>query len=149
VVWISVNGEASISIRAAKEKVLALIRDVPVCGVLFPGVDAIADRGERRYQYTLATRQTLGSSFTGHYLAQYEEQGDRISWRTLEGNLKSSGTWHVGGVDGAVQLRLTVSTELEAPVPRILKKPAEIFAERETSQGIEKQLREIKKRLEG
>lgn len=146
-VWIQASAERSRTVRADKETVLALLLDVCTSGPFFPGVDAIEDLGEGQFRWTLATRRTLGSSFTGCYIAKYEREGDAVNWSTVEGNMTVKGRWTVSGPDGHLRLSVAVTSELDAPVPKILKKPAVLFAELESKNGLDKQLDKIEQHL--
>jgi carbon monoxide dehydrogenase subunit G len=148
-VWLKLNAKKRISIRAPKSSVLALLIDVPRSGKMFPGVRSIEDKGDGKFFWILEPRVTLGKTFDGRYTTQHENNGkDEVRWRTIEGNVKTSGVWRIGGVDGAIDLSIDSEVEVEAPVPSILKKPAELFAEHEQSGGIEKQLEAIKRAVE-
>lgn len=133
--------------RADKEAVLSFLMDVPASGPLFPGVDAIEPLGEDRYKWLLAERRTLNSSFRGEYTTKYTRTSDEVRWETLEGNVQIKGVWRVSGPDGAVRVTVKVTNGLDAPVPRILKKPASLFAEMEAKNGLDKQLEKIEARL--
>lgn len=139
-VWIETTVERTRTIPAETEKVLSLIMDVPTSGPFFPGVDQIVPLGDDTYRWELTERRTLGSSFRGVYTAQYQRSGSDIRWQTIEGNIKVKGQWSVTGPNGAARVTVRVTTELDAPVPRILKKPAVVFAEMEAKNGLGKQL---------
>ncbi len=140
---IQASAERSRTVRADKESVLALLLDVSTSGPFFPGVDGIEDPGDGQFRWTLATRRTLGSSFTGRYIAKYERTGDEVHWSTVEGNMKVKGRWKVSGPEGMLKLSVAVTSELDAPVPKILKRPAVLFAEMESKSGLDKQLEKI------
>lgn len=147
-VWIEAKARASLPMRASRDAVRALILDVCTSGPYFPGVDRIEELGSGRYQWRLAERRTLGSRFTGLYVAEYREEGpDAVSWQTVEGNIKVRGRWHLGGPDGLLQVSVEVTTELDAPVPRLLKAPAQLFAEKEARDGLARQLEGIRRHL--
>jgi carbon monoxide dehydrogenase subunit G len=148
-VWLTVRAKKKISIRATKQSVLDLLIDVPRSGKMFPGVRSIEDQGGGKFFWILEPRNTLGKTFEGRYTTQHENNGkDEVRWKWLDGNVKTNGVWRIGGVDDALELSIDSEVEVEAPVPSILKKPAEIFAEREQSGGIEKQLENIKRAVE-
>lgn len=142
-VWIESTVERSRTMRASKEAVLALIWDVPTSGPYFPGVDGIEPLGDDLYKWLLTERRTLNATFRGEYTAKYTRSGDQIHWETTEGNVQIKGVWTVSGPDGAVKVTVKVTNGLDAPVPRILKKPAGLFAELEAKNGLEKQLEKI------
>lgn len=149
-VWIEATARASLLIRAPRDAVRALILDVCKSGPFFPGVDRIEDLGSGRYRWRLAERRTLGSRFTGLYVAEYREEGsDAVAWQTVEGNIKVRGRWRLGGVDGALQVSVECTTELDAPVPRILKAPATLFAEKEARDGLTLQLERLRQHVGG
>lgn len=143
VVWIETTVERERTMRADKAAVLDLIMDVPTSGRFFPGVDGIEPAGEDRYKWLLTERRTLNSSFRGEYVAQYTRSGDEVRWESVEGNMSVKGVWRVTGPDGAVRVHVRVTSSLDAPVPRILKKPASLFAEMESKNGLDKQLAKI------
>jgi len=150
VVWIEAKARVSLPVRATRDAIRALILDVPKSGPFFPGVNRIEDLGSGRYRWTLVERRTLGSRFTGLYVAEYREEGpDAVAWETVEGNIKVRGRWHIGGSDGFVQVTVECTTELDAPVPRILKAPAVLFAEKEARDGLKLQLERMKTHLGG
>lgn len=133
--------------RVAKTALLDLLMDVSVSGPLFPGVDTIEPLGDDRYQWRLTARKTLNSTFRGEYIAKYTRSGDEVHWETTEGNVKIKGVWRASGPDGAVRLTVNVTNGLDAPVPRIMKKPAALFAEMEAKNGLDKQLERLEAHL--
>lgn len=147
VVWIETTVERERTMRADPEKVLELIMDVPTSGPLFPGVDQIVPLGDDTYRWELTERRTLGSSFRGVYKAQYQRSGSEIRWKTQEGNIQVEGIWRVSGPPGAAKVTVRVTTGLDAPVPKILKKPATLFAEMEAKNGLAKQLEGLEARV--
>ena len=52
------------------------------------------------------------------------------------------------GSPGTVRVSISVSSEIDAPVPRLMKKPASLFARREAAGNVETQLQRIKSHLE-
>lgn len=148
-VWIQFEVEGSLLVRSKRAEVFELIRDVPRSGKFFPGVERIEDLGDRRFRWVLAERRALGSSFKGEYINAYADNGtDEMSWQPVSGNMKTRGCWRISGPDDAVRVSLVITTELDAPVPRLLKKPAELFGEHETGTGLHKQLETLKRTLE-
>lgn len=148
VVWIEASARVELTVYGTKTEVRTLINDVPQSGRWFPGVDRIDDQGNRTYHWQLAERRTLGTSFRGDYISQYRDDGDDIVWETRSGNMKTRGRWHIEGPDGRLRVSVSVTTELDAPVPRILKKPATLFAEKETRDGLKQQLARLKEAAE-
>ena len=147
-VWIEARASHEGTIRAKREDVLALLADVPVSGPMFPGVDRIEDVGNDRYRWVIKERRTLGTTFVGNYVAEYTRTDDGVAWKTIEGNMKTHGTWRLAGSDGYVRVSVQATTELDAPVPRFLKAPAQLFAVKETRDGLKAQLEGIKAALE-
>ena len=91
----------------------------------------------------------LSHKFRGRYVNRYTEPAEGVvAFETVEGNRKTHGTWSVSGRDGAVTVAELLTVELDAPVPRILKKPATLFAERDAKNGVKRQLERIKQTLE-
>lgn len=149
-VWIEATAEDEVHIRAPAEAVMAFISDVPTCGKLWPGVQAIEPLGNDEYRWSLEERRTLGTVFRPEYVSRYQKHADNgISFTTVSGNVKSSSHWTITSLGDQVRLRLRVTSEVDAPVPRMLKKPAELFAKREVQSGMRSQLEGIKRRLEG
>ena len=147
-VWIETHAERSLVIAADKSAIRALIVDVPTSGPFFPGVDRIDDLGDHTYGWWLTERRTLGTSFRGEYVTQYDVAGEGdVTWRTLRGNLEVTGRWSLSGPDGSVRVTVAVTTKRDAPVPRVLKKPAILFAEKEARDGLAKQLERVKDHL--
>lgn len=148
-VMLEANGEKTIHIRTSRQSVFDLVRDVQAVGKYWPGVDGIEDLGDGKFRWTLATRKTLGTSFTPQYINQYNDNGkDEVFFETVEGNVKSSGSWRIADHGSSVSLSLRVTSEVDVPIPRLLKKPATLFASREVTQGIQQQLHKIKRQLE-
>ena len=115
----------------------------------FSGVDRIEPLDDDRYRWVIKERRTLGISFIGNYVAKYRvENGTDVVWETLEGNMKTRGVWKTRGPDGRVHVEVTSTTELDAPVPRLMRKPAELFAVKETRDGLKAQFAGIKTTLE-
>jgi carbon monoxide dehydrogenase subunit G len=148
-VWVTARARETIRVNAPVAKVFALLVDVPCSGKMFPGIERIEDQGSGRYLWILVERRTLGKSFFGRYTTQHENNGkDEVRWRTIDGNVKTSGTWTLRGSDGAVDVTVDVESTVDAPVPSILKRPAELFAIHETTSGVSKQLAGIKAAVE-
>ena len=147
-VWIEASASHEVVIRAEKAAILELLQNIPVCGPMFPGVDRIEDLGDNRYRWLIKERRTLGTSFVGNYVAEYTHTTDAVSWKTIEGNMKTTGRWRLSGPDLAVRVRAEATTELDAPVPRFLKTPAQLFAVKETRDGLKAQLEGIKAAVE-
>ena len=148
-VWIEAEGSAEIFVHAPPDAARRLILDVPRSGPFFPRVVTVEDRGDRVYRWVLEPRRTLGAEFTADYVTRYYAESSRlIRWETVEGNLQVRGRWVLTEIAGGVRVRVEVSTGLEAPVPRLLKTPATLFAQRETRQGLAVQLARLKVELE-
>ena len=82
-VWIEAKARVSLPVRATRDAIRALILDVPKSGPFFPGVNRIEDLGSGRYRWTLVERRTLGSRFTGLYVAEYREEGPEAGRQPL------------------------------------------------------------------
>ena len=147
-VWIEASASHEEVIRATRADILDVLMNIMVCGPLFPGVDGIEDLGEDTYRWRIQERRTLGTSFAGNYVARYTRSEDQVAWTTLEGNMKTRGSWRLSGPDHRVRVRAESTTELDAPVPRFLKAPAQLFAVKETRDGLKAQLQGIKAKLE-
>ncbi|MBI4816547.1 MAG: hypothetical protein HY791_09820 [Deltaproteobacteria bacterium] len=148
--WIEAKTEQSVAVRAKRDDALRIIKDICRIGVMFPGVDRVEDRGGGKFRFLIAERSTLGVRFVGDYVNLYEEKGpDTYAFHSLEGNMKVRGFWQVRGVDGSVTITEQIATELEVPVPRMLKAPVQLFADRELSTGVKAQLEGIRRALEG
>lgn len=143
-VWIEASASHEVVIYADRAAIMELLKDIPVCGPMFPGVDRIESLGDNRYRWLIKERRTLGTSFVGQYIAEYTHLPDAVSWKTVEGNMKTTGRWVLSGPDRAVRVRAEATTELDAPVPRFLKAPAQLFAVKETRDGLKTQLEGIK-----
>ena len=148
-VWIEAAASYETYIRATRDDVATLIQNIAVIGPMFPGVDRIEDLGDGRYRWLIKERRTLGISFVGNYVSEYRVEGNsEVSWTTIEGNMKTRGAWRMSGPDGHVLVRVEAINDVDAPVPRFLKKPAQLFAIKETRDGIKAQLDNIKAALE-
>lgn len=148
-VWIEATATHQVTIEAPRSRVLEVLRDVSRSGPFFPGVDRIEDLGEGRYRWIIKERRTLGTSFTGNYVAEYTVVGDQeVRWTTVEGNMKTRGAWRLSGPDNHVVVAGEVTTELDAPVPRFMKAPAQLFAVKESRDGLKAQLEGIKAEIE-
>ena len=148
-VWIETEGVAETFVRAPTAAVRRLILDVPRSGPFFPRVATIQDRGDGVYRWLLEPRRTLGAEFIGDYVTRYDSDSPHsVRWETVEGNLQVKGRWLLTEVPGGVNVRVEVTTGLDAPVPRLLKAPAVVFAQLETRQGLTAQLARLKTELE-
>ncbi len=147
-VWIQASASYQGVIRAPCAAILDLLRDVSASGPLFPGVDRIEDLGDGRYRWVIKERRTLGISFIGNYVAAYERTADAVTWKTIEGNMKTRGRWSVRGPDREARVHVETTTELDAPVPRFLKAPAQLFAIKETRDGLKAQFEGLRSTLE-
>ncbi|MEM7677886.1 MAG: hypothetical protein AAF449_17960 [Myxococcota bacterium] len=147
-VWIEATAGHQSVIHGTRDEIIALVRNVPVSGPMFPGVAGIDDLGESRYRWRLKERRTLGTSFSGSYVAEYTDSDDGVSWKTVEGNMTTRGRWRVSGRDGQVLVHVEATTELDAPVPRVLKTPAQLFAVKETRDGLKTQVKGVKAFIE-
>lgn len=148
-VWIEATAEKNITVRATPEAAFQLLSDVPTIGMMWPGVDRVEPLGDNQYRWELEPRRTLGIVFKAEYVAQYKHNGrDEVTYDTVSGNVRSSGVWRVIPRGSGTEISMRVTSELEAPVPRMLKKPAELFAKKEVSDGLTAQLDQIRRRLE-
>lgn len=148
-VWIEASASYEALVHAPRADIFALLWNIPECGPLFPGVDRIEDLGEHRYRWVIKERRTLGTSFIGDYVAQYSARdGEEVAWNTTEGNMRTRGAWRLHGPDGRVLVRVHATTSLDAPVPRFLKAPAQLFATKETRDGLKAQLQGVKAKVE-
>ena len=149
-VWIETQAVASVTVRAELSDVMALLADVPTMGSYAPGVVSIEEVGPREYRWKMLERKGVGASFTPDYVCKYRDGGPQeICFETISGNVKNRGAWRVSSAgNGKLRLSIEVTTGLDAPVPRLMKKPAELFARREAQSNLERQLAGIKARLE-
>ncbi|MBI2372362.1 MAG: SRPBCC family protein [Deltaproteobacteria bacterium] len=148
-VWIEATTEESVLVRAEREAAFMLVKDIATVGKLFPGVDRVDDRGGGVFRFLIAERSTLGVKFVGEYTNQYTERGpETYAFESFEGNMKVRGAWVVRGPDGAITVSQRITTELDVPVPRLLRAPVQLFAERELSTGVKAQLAGIRRLLE-
>ena len=136
-------------VAATKRSALELLRDVEATARLMPGVERTETSPGNRYRCVLKPQASLGMRFQGDYVCEYRDNGiDEISWSSPEGNMRSTGSWKIGGRDGAVTLSLDMFTEIELPVPRLLRFGAQKYAELQASRGVDAQLVLIRERLE-
>lgn len=147
-VWIQASASYQGLIRVPCADILDLLWDVSASGPLFPGVDRIESLGDARYRWVIKERRTLGVSFIGNYVAEYERTADAVIWTTVEGNMKTRGRWRVHGPDREARVHVEATTELDAPVPRFLKAPAQLFATKETRDGLKAQFEGLRATLE-
>lgn len=148
-VLLQVTGQRAVTVRAPKEKVFALVKDVQKTGKFFPGIDDIKKLADDKFEWFIAERKSVGITFRGHYITQYQfDEPHEVRFETVEGNMKTRGVWRLSGPDGSVRVHLEVHNEIEVPVPRLAKKIATAFANHEVSNGIEKQLNNFKASLE-
>lgn len=149
--WIEAKADKSFFIRVPKAAIYALIRDVPTSGILFPGVDRIEDLGAAKFRWQLAERSTAGIKFRGEYVSQYDfSRDDEITFESIDGNMKTKGRWRfvAAGEGTNVSVRVENQIELPVPIPRLLRKPVQMFADREVSSGFEQQFERIKAKLQ-
>jgi len=148
-VWIETRAQANINVRGEPSDVFALVCDVPTVGGFALGVDRIDDLGDNRYRWVMTARRAVGTVFRPEYVSQYHSDGKgELRFESIEGNVKANGVWRVSGGSGAVRLSLEVTSSVDVPIPRLLKKPAELFARLEASRGVDTQLKRIKERIE-
>ena len=148
-VQIETQAEATVRVAASRDRVRGLILDVVTSGVFFPDVEAVEALDEARYRFRLKPQRTLGITFVGEYVARYSQPEDgTVRWVTESGNIESAGTWRLGGSDGDMQVSLQITSRLDVPVPRLAKKPAELFARRVTANGLDAQLARFKAEAE-
>jgi uncharacterized membrane protein len=148
-VMLEATAERSLRIRAPIDQVLAAVLQVEVTGLFWPGVRAITPLGDATYRWELEPRRTLGIEFTAQYTSRYENNGrDQVTFDTVSGNVKSRGRWRLAASGAHTETVLQITSEVEVPVPRLLKKPAELFARKEVQEGIDAQLQALRKHLE-
>jgi len=135
-------------IRATTRDVFELLRKVEELALLMPDVERIDRLGAGRFSCVLKRQASFGISFQGHYVCDYEDNGkDEVRWRSPEGNMRSSGSWKVSGRDGAANLTLDLTTEVDLPLPRVLRFPTLKYAELQASRGVDLQLASLRARL--
>ena len=143
------SAQHAVRVAASKDQVRSLILDVASSGVFFPDVESVEALGDSRFRFRLKPQRTLGITFVGEYVAAYSQPDETsVRWVSESGNIDSSGTWRLGGIDGDVKVSLQISSCLDAPVPRLAKKPAEVFARRVTANGLKAQLERFKTEIE-
>jgi carbon monoxide dehydrogenase subunit G len=148
-VLIRVETKKHVIVAATKRAAFQLLRDVEAVAQLMPGVERTETLAGNCYRCVLKPQSSLGFHFQGDYVCAYQDNGrDEISWTSPEGNMRSTGTWKIGGRDGAVTLTLQICTEIELPVPRVLRFAAQKYAELQASRGIDTQLALIREPLE-
>jgi carbon monoxide dehydrogenase subunit G len=136
-------------VQATLRSVFELLRNVEDVARMMPGVERTESVGPGRYRCVLKPQSTLGMTFQGDYVCAYRDNGrDEISWTSPEGNMKSEGTFRIAGRDHAVALSLSVVSDVELPFPRMVRVPAQKYAEYVTSRGVDVQLARIRDRLE-
>ncbi len=138
------SGKRSAEIPAPLVEVFELLLDVPRVGMFWPGVERIDDLGDGRYRWTNEPRSAVGKTFYAVYVALYENNGrDEITFRSVEGNTDTHGSWRLRAVGDRTLVSVEVSSTVDIPIPRLLRKPAQLFAAREVRSGIDKQLQQI------
>ncbi len=148
-VWVEGVALETVTVRAPKAKVFETVKDVARCGMWIPGCELVEDVGDGKFHFRLAPRTTLGWTFIADYVATYTDNGvDEVKWVYDSGNMKSNGWWRISGTDGSVAVSCRCANNVDAQVPRILARPARLFANRETGQSIAKQLKRLKRELE-
>jgi carbon monoxide dehydrogenase subunit G len=148
-VMIETRAEASVTVEASPERAFALVRDVPAAGAFIPGVVRIEPVGDDTYRWQLQPRRGVGTTFTPDYVCRYTDNGrDEVSFQTVEGNVNVRGTWRVTPSGAGARITLSVHSEVDVPVPRLMKKPASLFASRDAQSSVERQLAGIKRRLD-
>jgi carbon monoxide dehydrogenase subunit G len=139
--WIEARARRVEPFPVTRARMFEFLADVPGSGRHFPGVESITPLGDGRYRWRLAERSTLGVRFQGDYVAVYEDDGVGVlSWRTKSGNLRSSGRWTLVERAGAVEASIELATELELPIPKLIARPIQLFADREVGHGLDAQL---------
>lgn len=142
-------GRGRARVRAALVDVFALLLDVERVGRWWPGVEKIESLGDGRYRWTNEPRRAVGKTFHTEYVAQYRDNGrDEITFHSVAGNTDTAGFWRLRSDRETTVVSVEISSAVDIPIPRLVKKPAEIFANREVTAGIEAQLAQIKKVLE-
>ncbi|MFL6144131.1 MAG: hypothetical protein ACJ72N_19985 [Labedaea sp.] len=151
-VWIRSASKRSITIRAEREQLHALLVDVVACGRLMPGVEELEAIGDRLYHYRLAKVSTGVVTFTPDYESRFHTADpDAISWEPHgEHNFKSWGTFRISDGPGAGELSLEIDTRAEASVDvnRVVVMLIEPFAKRESDKVTEGFLAAIRDAVE-
>lgn len=143
------TGKNAVEVDAPIAEVFELLLDVPRVGMFWPGVDSIEPLGDNRYRWKNQPRTAAGKTFHTEYVALYENNGrDAIDFRSVEGNTTTRGAWRLRERGGRTEVSLEISSTVEIPIPRLMRKPAEIFAGREVTSGIGQQLERLKQTLE-
>ncbi len=88
------------------------------------------------WRWVLIPKTELGITFQGDYTVEYSPETSRSSWRTLEGNMRSSGEVVVRERESGVEVEYNETLEVSLPVPKIMAKAFGPIVSREVRHGV-------------
>lgn len=149
-VWVTATATEWITIAAPIADVFAAILDVASLSSAIPGCEKVEPAGDRTFRLVLRERRALGWVHRPDYTVRYTDNGvDQIAFEPVGGNFESRGRWYLTETSsGLVRVSHSVTGMLEAGLPRFLKRPATLFANKDLRSAVRAQLRALRVGLE-
>lgn len=124
---VSASVKKRLALQGPLEALYQAASDVVRTGPYSQGVLAVAPLGGDRFAWSIEPQSAFGIDFTGAYITQHVMLPDEIQWDTIEGNMRSRGSYRFEQGNAGVYVLATIATELPLKLPSIMRTPAELF----------------------
>lgn len=135
--WIEGSLTRTFTVSAPYDEVVAYFADPNRFMDANEDVESIKDLGDNVFKFTLKEKAEKGIKFQGIYDVRYSRDGDRVTWETVEGNTRTSGSTRFvdQGAQG-VEVTYTETISPDLPIPAIMSRVFAPIVSREVSKGI-------------
>lgn len=124
---ISVSVKKRMTLRGAFDATYAAAADVARTGTYSQGVLSVSALGDNRFAWSIAPQSAFGIDFTGSYVTEHVLLPGEIRWHTVEGNMRSTGSYCFERTATGVIVNASIGTELPIALPAMAKTAAELF----------------------
>lgn len=138
---VSATADHSFRVPATPAAALALVADVPDSVSHFPGLEGFEPAGPGAWRWTLARLGSGKLSLQTVYTCRYthDAAAGTVRWVAVGApgdNARVEGAWTVVPDGTGARLRLVNTLQVNVPVPRLLRRPAEALVARENERLI-------------
>lgn len=135
--WITGKMERRFTIDAPYEKVLRFFSEPSEFRAAFGEMEGFEELEPGVWKWTLEEKSEKGLTYQGIYTVEYTKTDSGLTWKTREGNARSTGESKIkdlGGGKAEVDYREELQTDL--PIPRLMAKVFNPIVGREVAKGI-------------
>lgn len=143
-------------VKASVADVFAVLSDVPTSASFFPKIDKLVDLGGDCYRWEMAEIGIASVNLQTIYACKYVSSQARgmVVWSPIktEGNALVSGSWTIRENKGnkkATNLVLQINSDLEVPLPSMMKTVVAPIVTSEFKKMVEKYVNNLTKKFGG